>query len=77
MSKEPKSKFHQLLGKELLKQLPLSVRLVDPIQNPGKSSDGISKVRSNKFYKEQMLQSHRFHKPISKILNTLVSEENN
>ena len=59
--------LHQIIGNETLKELPLTIKLLDHRLKEQKNGPSY-KVLKNEFYNDNRYSPVRFHKPISKML---------
>ena len=57
----------RLIGADKLKELPMTVRLVHPKLIDTDHRKAL-KITKNKYYQDNMVACHSFHKPISKML---------
>jgi len=61
--------IHDIIGEETLKQLPLTIRLLDAQQNTNTVGTlNYFKMTYNTFYKDKSYNYCLFYKPVSKML---------
>ena len=69
MSEKKILKIHAIIGDETLKQLPITMKLLNPKPAGAADKDTPSlKITKNAFYKDERYGCYLFHKPISKML---------